>query len=190
MKRYACLIFVFVLPFVISGCYANWTPPEFWNIEISPTTVKRGDEITITYDTRYPGEGIESLFIDKDGNLLLSEEYKNSHDEYTFEDNYNDFVSFNTKIPEDATKYEVDDAKNCTSMDFECGKEKIVYDYSDYDLAFIHPAKYVSSEFGKIVCVVPDNAVSGVIFLSYMNAQGLSGEKLIVVDENGKEITE
>lgn len=180
---------------IISGCCENWTPAEFWNIEISPGRVKRGDEITITYST-IPGlkENIEALFIDKDGNLLLSEEFKGTRPDdegWNFDDNYNYFVRFNTKIPDSAEKYTRNKAEDCTSVAYECGGEKITYHYSKYDLAEVYPAKYVSFEFGKIVCKVPDNAVSGVIFLDYPlaeDASGFSGEKLIIVDDDGNEI--
>ena len=182
-----------IISLLIFGCCANWTPPDFWNVEISPTRVKRGDEITVTYDTRLSEKDfIEELYIDKDGNLLISEDYKNRYDERKFEDNYNNFIRFNTKFRDDATPSKKNVAEDCNSLDYECGKEKIAVTAvsEDYELSDVYPAKYISCEFGKIVCTVPDNAVSGILFLDCGNATGFSAEKLIIIDENGKEITE
>ena len=194
MKKNIFLFFVFISIFTISSCCANWTPPEFWNVKISPTTVKRGEEITITYDIRSTEkEYIESLFVDEYGTLLMSEDFMKNHENYDFQDNYNDFVRFNTKLSDGAKEFKTNIAEDCTSMDYECGKEKITISYvsEDYKLSNVYPAKYISFEVGKIVCKVPDNAISSVISLYGANAiPGFSDEKLIIVDENGNEITE
>ncbi len=198
MKKNIFLFFVFISIFTISSCCANWTPGDFWNIKISPATVKRGEEITITYDYRASDgkDFIEYLFLDENGNLQLPEKEKKEFEQWreTPKENYNDFVVFNTKIRDGAKKYKTNHAENCTSIDYECGGEKISIDYDveDYELSNVFPAKYISFETGKIICTVPDNAVSGVIFLSndFISGGVFSEEKLIIVDENGNEITE
>ena len=185
MKRFACLIFVFVLPFV-SCCYnpcndvgENWIPPKVHSVYFSPKTAKAGDIIM--------------MVIEKDSwNCTRNLDY-NKDFEIT-DDGKIKYIGTHSDINSNFT---TEESRMMGCITWICPEK------SDYP-AYIEVTEYVSirglieseKEDRDIVLVefkVPNNAKSGYILTRDpmgFTVGGYSGEKLIIVDENGKEITE
>ena len=135
------------------------------NIKFTPSVVKRGDIITITYDmdkveigfwinTFWANNWVNYITVDSNGNL----EYIGDETNYTGgmpSWNLNSIVRFNN-INTRAGEY------------------------------FSYP-KYTSFKWGEIKCIVPDDAISAGISL-YISIASNSNDRLIVVDDDGKEI--
>ena len=117
-------------------------------------------------------------------NLTIPEDSKNSS--YR---NMNCLVNFNIEFEENAKPY----------TKTEDGKNAVFYDTNEYNISnAVNPDKYTHFKWdsetgdGEVRCIVPEKTISGVIKLEGLGRSNcaFSDEKLIILDENGNEITE
>lgn len=183
------LLFIFTLLLLFVGCCSEddsvggEVPPFVYDVKISPVKIQRGQELTVTFNVKYYkiyNEYLKSVQL-IDGQLIDVSENKS---EYRSK---NHFVKFNLGIK--------DGAKPSTKTSDE--KISVCYETVDYNSAnAINPERYTYFNWspetgdGEIRCIVPAEAVSGVIKLEGLGISncGFSGEKLIVVDDDGNEI--
>ena len=177
MKR-TILNFILLLLF-ISCCENEDTvlgdyDMDIYDIKMLPAKIQRGKELTIKFNVFYDSiyhahlQDIEVV----DGQL----------------GNNQNLVNFNLKFEENAKPY----------TQTKDGKISVHYENGKYSLSeAINPDKYTYYNFdpktgeGEIRCIVPAKAISGIIKLEGLGLSncGFSAEKLIIVDENGNEVT-
>jgi hypothetical protein len=181
MKRIIILFFAIVSAFVISSCcegeVSDLTPPKVYEVNFTPTTAKVGDVIKVTYETDdwIPVEGIN-----------LNTDYEiTDKGEIKYIGNYGEIAM---NYPDEESRI----VKYTLAISPQKTGELI------YVTKFVSISEVDSSVSGrKIVTVefkVPENAKSGFLkvrgdIVSFLPS-GFSDEKLIIVDENGNEITE
>lgn len=193
MKR--ALLLNFILLLFTACCESNDTtlggevPPNVYNVKVSPTSTQRGEELTVTFNVHYYeiyNEHLKTVEV-IDGQLIdVSIPDDSEKSSYR---NMNNLVNFNIEFEENAKPY----------TKTENGKTAVFYDTGAYNIInAIKPDKYTYFKWdsatgdGEIRCIVPEKAISGVIKLEGLGISngGFSDEKLIIVDENGNEITE
>ena len=193
MKR--ALLLNFILLLFTACCESNDTtlggevPPNVYNVKVSPTSIQRGEELTVTFNVHYYeiyNEHLKTVEV-IDGQLIdVSIPDDSEKSSYR---NMNNLVNFNIEFEENAKPY----------TKTENGKTAVFYDTGAYNIInAIKPDKYTYFKWdsatgdGEIRCIVPEKAISGVIKLERLGISncGFSDEKLIIVDENGNEITE
>lgn len=196
MKRVSFLFFAIVSAFVIfSCCESNDTtlggevPPNVYDVKVSPTSIQRGKELTVTFNVHYYEIYNEHLKTVEIINGQLTDVSIPENSEKSSYRNMNYLVNFNIEFEENA--------KSQTKT--ENGKTTVFYDTGAYNIInTIKPDKYTYFKWdsetgnGEVRCIVPEKAISGVIKLEGLGISncGFSEEKLIIVDENGNEITE
>ena len=196
MKRIILLFLAVVSVFAISGCsesndttLGGEVPPNVYNVKVSPTSTQRGEELTVTFNVHYYEIYNEHLITVEviDGQLFAVSIPEDS--EKSNYRNMNNLVNFNIEFEENA--------KSQTKT--ENGKTAVFYDTGAYNIInAVNPNKYTYFKWdsatgdGEVRCIVPEKAISGVIKLEGLGISncGFSDEKLIIVDENGNEITE
>ena len=196
MKRIILLFLAVVSVFAISGCsesndttLGGEVPPNVYNVKVSPTSIQRGEELTVTFNVHYYeiyNEHLKTVEV-IDGQLIdVSIPDDSEKSSYR---NINYLVNFNIEFEENAKPY----------TKTENGKTAVFYDTGAYNIInAIKPDKYIYFKWdsatgdGEIRCIVPEKAISGVIKLEGLGISngGFSDEKLIIVDENDNEITE
>ena len=193
MKR--VLLLNLILALFISCCESNDTtlggevPPVVYDVKISPVQIQRGEELTVKFNVQYYeiyNEHLKNTEVINGQltNLTIPEDSKNSS--YR---NMNCLVNFNIEFEENAKPY----------TKIEDGKNAVFYDTGTYNISnAVNPDKYTYFKWdsetgdGEVRCIVPEKTISGVIKLEGLGSSNcaFSDEKLIILDENGNEITE
>lgn len=193
MKRMLllCLIFLLFISCNETDDYPDvWTPPYVTDVTFSPKQIKCNEELTVTFTV---------------GNIIGDERAK-AWNNATINDNFqivdslgyisNYLVRFNMCIPQSVKPI------------FQCAKnggiEVIYLDILD-DAVFenaISPEKYTLLKISgdantkeinvELRCIIPTGVKSSVIKIEAGNTRetGFSDQKLVIVDENGNEVTE
>ena len=190
MKR--ILIFNLMLLLVFISCEVkeddtgeSWTPPHVTNLKFSPKKLKCEDELTITFTV----------------SNIIGDDQSKAWNNATLNDNFqitelgNNIVELNLNIPEN-----INPIFNTTKN----GEKEIIYleglDESTFKNV-INPNKYtyfkVNGDTTKEIivelrCIIPNGAKSSFFQINVGNTydSGFSEEKLIIIDENGNEVTE
>ena len=166
----------------------NWTPPSVTNLNFSPKKLKCGDELTVIFT-------VSNIIGDERAKAWNSV----SLNDFKITDSYdyigNNIVCLNLNIPENI-KPLYNTAKN--------GEKEVIFEYLDESNFenILNPNKYTYFKVNgnaltkevnvELRCIVPENTKSTFIKIQAGNTSdsGFSEEKLIIVDENGTEITE
>ena len=180
IRNILCLCVLLSSILVFSCLIGDYELSNVKNVNFSPSVVKRGDVITITYNLN--GDGVpdmswlNDMSVDSNGILKYIGNDRDLIDLNHFKDrDFNDIIDFGIIIIGSETT--------------EDGRWKLAVRYENGEGIF--PDKYISFKWGEIKCIVPNKAVSGPIKVNlgeWVYTHGFSEKDLIVVDESGNEI--
>jgi len=158
-------------------------PADPYNVKVTPSKVKRGDIITITYDMErassmpwkwsVDNNWIDDTIVNTDGKLK--------------------YIGNGSYSVLDAGIWSINEPVNVSSawsIDEYVSRKGVSFSRSNTYPSYIsfNAKKYVSFKWGEIKCYVPDNASSGKIGISFYYSAAVSDLDLIVVDDNDNEI--